>query len=163
MCDSVHVTAGGTLPHEAGLHLGLIYTWWLILSLFILSTACCLLFAVLSFKSAGGTLAHEVGHYLGLKHTWFEGDPGRPAQEQCTRSASMDVRDVVNGLSDGVRDTPAISLNTRKNSAIIRFVNCSTYEHTNNAPLMQQSCTTATANFPRGDRYYNPVSADGML
>jgi hypothetical protein len=112
---------------------------------------------------ADQTLAREVGHYLGLIHTWFQGDASKPAQEQCTRSASLDIPDIVSGLSDGVRDTPAISLNVRAGGKIIRFVNCTMYEHTSNAPLMQQSCTTATANFPRRDRYYNPVSANGEL
>ncbi|WIA13133.1 hypothetical protein OEZ85_006728 [Tetradesmus obliquus] len=105
----------------------------------------------------GGVLAHEIGHYLGLYHTWYQGNQFTPAQEQCSESASLNVNSITSSLSDGVRDTPAISLNYTGDGKIIRFVNCSMYEYTNTSALAQQSCTSASpAFFPQGDRYYNP-------
>lgn len=103
---------------------------------------------------------------LGLHHTWYEGSEDKTLLEQCTASASLDPQDIANFYSDGVRDTPATPLNTScvnvpgfGPSCILRFVNCdpTTGHYSNTTWLAQRSCTSTTAGFAQGDRYYNPV------
>jgi hypothetical protein len=97
-----------------------------------------------------------------LHHTWFEEDMRGHAKpsisQQCRGSASMDPMDVVYGRSDGVRDTPAQSLNYTADGGtdILRFVKCDpeTGAYRNTTALAQKSCTSATG-YPAGDRYYN--------
>ena len=70
----------------------------------------------------------------------------------------MSVNDILSGMSDGVRDTPAQSLNGTYNPVtnILRFINCDpvTGAYTNTTAFAQQSCTSATG-FPAGDKFYN--------
>jgi len=70
----------------------------------------------------------------------------------------MEAVDILAARSDGVRDTPAQSLNGTKNSVtdILRFIGCDpdTGHYTNTSAYAQQSCTTQTG-FAPGDGYYN--------
>lgn len=79
-------------------------------------------------------------------------------KEQCFGSASQQPADIAAGRSDGVRDTPAQSLNGTANDVtnILRFINCdpTTGEYTNSTAYAQQSCTAAVG-FPDGDKYFN--------
>jgi hypothetical protein len=70
----------------------------------------------------------------------------------------MDPIDIISARSDGVRDTPAQSLNGTRNSVtdILRFIGCDpqTGRYTNNTAYAQQSCTSAEGYAP-GDGYIN--------
>lgn len=89
--------------------------------------------------------------------SWAQSPVGTTAQ-QCKASASMDPRDIISGMSDGVRDTPAQSLNSTNNPVtnILRFIGCDeqTGAYTNTTANAQQSCNSANG-FPAGDRYLN--------
>jgi hypothetical protein len=96
-----------------------------------------------------------------LHHTWYEemGTAGMPpVSHQCAKSASMDAIDIVSARSDGVRDTPAQSLNGTHNPVtdILRFVHCDpeTGHYTNTSAYAQQSCTPENG-FETGEGYYN--------
>ncbi|WIA14405.1 hypothetical protein OEZ85_002931 [Tetradesmus obliquus] len=112
-------------------------------------------------SDSGATLAHEIGHQLMLHHTWYEERRfgGKPSlQEQCEMSASTHPADIIAGRSDGVRDTPAQSLNGTRNSVtdILRFVDCNlqTGAYSNTTAYAQQSCSAAVG-FPQGSNYFN--------
>ena len=96
-----------------------------------------------------------------LGHTWFQNPypgPAPPIAEQCSASASMNPANVIDGRSDGVRDTPAQSLNGTRNNVtdILRFLHCNvrTGAYKNQTAFAQQSCTGETG-YERGDTYYN--------
>lgn len=97
-----------------------------------------------------------------LRHTWYEAyeTTHPPVQSQCKGSASMDPYDIMAGRSDGVRDTPAQSLNGSasldQKTDILRFVKCDqqTGAYKNRTAFAQQSCTSEVG-FPNGDKYYN--------
>jgi hypothetical protein len=92
-----------------------------------------------------------------LAHTWNQVGGGSVAN-QCVASASLSARDIVEGYSDGVRDTVAQSLNGTVNPVtnILRFVACDpvTGAYTNTTANAQQSCHSGTG-YPAGDGYYN--------
>lgn len=81
-----------------------------------------------------------------------------PLSWQCEKSASMDAVDILAARSDGVRDTPAQSLNGTKNSVtdILRFIGCDpeTGAYANTTAYAQQSCTSESG-YAAGDDYYN--------
>jgi hypothetical protein len=96
-----------------------------------------------------------------LHHTWFEeaGLGAKPSVKwQCQKSASMDAADILAARSDGVRDTPAQSLNGTHNRVtdILRFIGCDpdTGHYGNTTAFAQQSCTPENG-YVHGDGYYN--------
>lgn len=96
-----------------------------------------------------------------LHHTWYEEAnmvKKPPLSWQCEKSASMEPVDILAARSDGVRDTPAQSLNGTKNGVtdILRFIGCDpeTGAYSNTTAYAQQSCTSNTG-FEAGDGYYN--------
>lgn len=91
----------------------------------------------------------QIGHWLGLQQTWAQATTDQA--DGCVASADYTSQlAVVNGDSDGVRDTPPQTV-AASGSDMPIFFNCTGTSLSTFFP--KQSCTAATG-YPAGNNYF---------